>query len=60
MNSSTQQFEEPYVVSDERLAEIRSMFTVDGDFTIRIRGNVTLDDLAWALDDLLAERDERV
>lgn len=50
---------EPYAISDERLAEIRSMFTVD-DLTIRVRGNVTLDDLAWALDDLLADRDGRV
>jgi hypothetical protein len=47
-----------YVVSDERLAEIRSMFKVD-DFSLTVRGNVTLEDLAWALDDLLVERDDR-
>lgn len=44
---------EPYVVSDERLAEIRA--TIDGWQPAR---DVSASDLAAAVYDLLAERDE--
>lgn len=46
---------EPYIVSDERLAEIRAM--LDGHEPARNAGRFTL---AAAVYDLLAERDERV
>ena len=48
----------PYVVSDERLAEIREMFTLEGETDLRVTPGVSREWLAWALHDLLAERDE--
>lgn len=52
----------PYVVSDERLAEIRGLINWQhaGWQTIPSGPNVTVYDLAAAVEDLLMERDERV
>ena len=53
------ELDEPYEVSDERLAEICAMFTVEPFADLRVTPGVSREMLAWALDDLLAERDER-
>jgi hypothetical protein len=55
--------DEPYVISDERLAEIRALFTEEtapwDSRPATLAPGVTLHALASAVEDLLAERDER-
>jgi SAM-dependent methyltransferase len=53
---------EPYVVSDERLAEIRAMFTERDEFDswdLQPVPGVSTRDLVGAIYDLLGERDDR-
>lgn len=53
--------DEPYVISDERLAEIRGLidWNHSGWQTIPSKPEITRYDLAAAIEDLLAERDDR-
>lgn len=55
---TTGTLDEPYVVSDERLAEIRAMLVGDGSEWPLVRSGVSREMLAGAIFDFLAERDD--